>query len=355
MSYKSNLHSFFYIKSRVNCTFVNCCQYIVFFMEAQDCLLDRFINALHGKTEKRRELVQFISETLHIEKESASRRLNKKVYFSIDEMGILSTKLGISLDLLQSYDKGFPHLTAYSLQAPMSLDSMNSLTLKIETSLHLLKDLCREPTEYGAFFSSLPIVFQIPYKNLLKFTYFKWGYYHIGPEKFSEYSSWSIPKEILDLNPKITDVCNKWTKVLYLWDISTIWNLVKDIKYFKSTYILDQKNAELIKKDLHEMLYNIENAANQINNSILHRPKSELYVSSVNLGANHSYFISPNRGYCASHSHFVGLNYSDNYDMCLKVQKWINSMKKICTLISGCGIKGRRMFFYDQHETVDTI
>lgn len=61
-------------------------------------LHDEFIAALHEKVPKRSELVIRISDLLCIEKESASRRLNGRVSFSIREMGILASELGISID-----------------------------------------------------------------------------------------------------------------------------------------------------------------------------------------------------------------------------------------------------------------
>jgi len=59
------------------------------------------------------------------------------------------------------------------------------------------------------------------------------------------------------------------------------------------------------------------------------------------------------KGY--SYDVLLGIKYSDDYKICIKIREWINSMKKLCTLISDSGIRERRMFFNDQHEVVDKL
>ncbi|MCD7898345.1 MAG: hypothetical protein LUH22_00250 [Bacteroides sp.] len=63
-------------------------------------LLQNFVEALIHKDVTRSDLISRIADILHIEKESASRRITGKVQFTIREMGILAQEMDISLDSL---------------------------------------------------------------------------------------------------------------------------------------------------------------------------------------------------------------------------------------------------------------
>jgi len=320
--------------------------------------LDNFIEALHQKTGQRKDLVNFISETLDIERGAASRRLNKKIFFNVDEMGKLSERLGISLDMLLSYEGGYPHVLPYALQLPMTLDSIDVLIHSIKQELDKLDKLEDHSIEAGVLFSYFPSEFLIPYRYLIKFSYFKWRYLHVNVNKddFSDYSSWDVPDELIKLNDRIMDIVHKkCKKKLYIWDISTIHNLVYDIKYFRSISVLDTKNTELIKNDLHKMLYDVEKIAGNTDSGFKIPKEVELYVTPMHLAGNYSYGQTPDKAYCSSYDVLLGIKYSDDYKMCIKIREWINSMKKLCTLISDSGIRERRMFFNDQHEIVDKL
>lgn len=321
----------------------------------QVSFLDNFIDVLSQKIDKRSQLVSFISEALNIERDSASRRLNQKVAFSVEEVSILSVKLGISLDSMLIGAKEHFRSPPFSVHAPMRLQSIDILATKIESDLQILDNMCNEPAEFGFIFIYPPIEFFIPYKNLLKFTYFKWGYYHTNSLDFHNYSMWKIPQNLLRLNDKIVNIYNKWEKILYIWDISAIWSFVKDVTYFHSIGFLNANETETIKNELDDMLYGMEKMIIGADSDSTQSRNIEMYVSSVHMGANFSYYISKKLFYNTFHTYFAGTNYNDDYQTTVQLRDWMNSMKKVCSLISGSGARERKLFFNEQHEIVDTI
>ncbi len=321
-------------------------------MKTQNHLLDNFIRALHRKIGKRSELVYFISETLNIERKAASRRLNKKVHFGIDEMEILSVKTGISIDSLMSSKKNPP----FTLCSPMSINSMNILIEDIKKRLDNLNNLSGDDIECGSIFTFPPIEFLIPYKNLLKLAYFKWGYFHINSTEFSDFSSWNIPDKLFALNADITDAHSRLSHICYIWDPVCIWSLAKDINFFLSTNILDSKHAELLKNDLHTMLNDMEKLAGNGTYSYYNKQKKiEFFVSSIFLGGNFIYYVTNNKEYSAYRTSFLSSDKLNDIDQGVQVKAWIDSMKKISTPITQCGIKERKIFFNEQHAIVDTL
>lgn len=321
-------------------------------MEIQNHLLDNFISALHEKIVKRSELVRFIAETLNIERRTASRRLNKKVYFSIDEIEILSIKLGISINAIMNGRNSFP----FTLRPPMSINSMDVLIEDMKVKLKNLNKLCGECIESGSIFSFPPLEFLIPYTNLLKLAYFKWGYFHIDSGDFSDYASWNIPDELLAISTDIMNAYDRLSKVSYIWDPICIWILVRDINFFLSTNIMDRKNAEILKDNLHAMLNDLEKLAGSGTSCHFNKQKEvEFFVSTIFLGGNFTYYVTDNKEYGAYRTSFINSDSLNDVNQDMYVKAWIDSMKKISTPITRCGIKERKIFFNEQHNIVDTI
>lgn len=318
-------------------------------------LSDKFINALQLKINKRNQLVSFISEALEIERESASRRLNKSVNFTIEEMGILALKLGISLDGLLYSNGEYFHFPSFVMHSPMKLESINSLALKIESDLESLsRVILSGPAEYGAIFTYPPLEFLLPYNFLLKFTYFKWGYYYTNSSHFDNYSTWKIPQKLFKLNERLINIIGKLEKAFYIWDNCAIWSFVNDIIYFASIGSLNKDDVKQIKAELHNMLYHFEEMLK--NNSVLKGPKEiDVYISDVNLGAGFSYILSENNWSSSFYTYFVGAEFNNDYSTTIQLRNWMNSMKKVCTLISGSGARERKKFFNQQHKIVDII
>lgn len=318
-------------------------------------LSNKFINALEQKINKRSHLVSFVSETLEIERESASRRLNKSVNFTIEEMGVLALKLGISLDgLLYSNGEHF-HFPSFIMHSPMKLESINSLVLKIESDLESLsRIILSEPAEYGAIFNYPPLEFLLQYNYLLKFTYFKWGYYYTSSSCFEDFSTWEIPQKLFVLRERLVNIISKLEKAFYIWDNCVIWSFVNDIIYFASLGSLKKDDIKHIKAELHNMLYDFEDMLK--NNSVWKGPKEiDVYIADVNLGAGFSYLQSENYWCSSFYTYFVGAEFNSDYSTAIQLRNWMNSMKKVCTLISGSGVRERKNFFSQQHRIVDII
>lgn len=321
----------------------------------QPDLLDAFIKALSKKITKKSELVNFVANSLKIEKESASRRLNKKVYFTVSEMGMLAAKLGISIDGILKHKYAYTSPPAYALHPPKSVSSIDGLISGIETDLKLLKGVLNEITEYGLIFNSLPLEFIIPYSNLLKFGYFKWGYYYIGSEEYNNFSTWQVPNKLLSFNDDILDMYKKIQNITYIWDVTSIWCLAKDIEYFSNLRALNEEDVKLIKFDLHKMLHDIEKVSGGTDINHINSNKIQIYLSTIHLGTQYSYYFSGNKCYSSFHTFFTSSSYSDDYDTCVQLRDWVNSMKKVCNLISNSGAKERKIFFEEQHKIVDNI
>ena len=314
-------------------------------------LLENFINSLYERITKRSELVLYISDVLSIERESANRRLNGKVQFTIQEMGKLSQKLGISLDDLMQ-NKNLNALPNLKMKLPMSGHS-DDLISSMEFAITKLEEICQESVEYGTAFSSIPVEFYLPYPNLEKFMFYKWGYFHIGSNEYDKYALWEISERQKKINRQLTVINTRIKSHIYIWNPVTIWSMVKEVKYFKSIHAITDEDVAYIKADLHKMLGDIEIQAKMSN--IESDNKIEMYVSFINHGLNFCYFKTENKYYVTFEDYFVGLDYYDNRVSFASTHEWFASMKKISTLISESGAVERRLFFEEQHNCIRDI
>ena len=318
-------------------------------------LHNKFIEALKLKIPSKNKLVSVITDALRIERESAYRRLNGRVLFTVQEVGLLAAKLNISLDSLLHSDKAFTSMP-FKIHSPLQASSLNDLAdLMLESHLSVISRMCEKNAEMGVVFDSLPIELCIPHTNLCKFMYFKWGHYFVGTNEFSEFKNWQLPPRIVQHNTELLEKYKKYKRIFYIWDIPVIWNLTKDIKYFHSIHVLDSDDVECIKADLHEMLYRIEEIARGVRKEPLEEGNVCFYISNVNIGTYYSYHLTEDDFCCFFKSYFIQSVVSDDYTIFTNLRNLINSMKTVSTLISGSGEKERKLFFEEQHKIINSI
>lgn len=317
-------------------------------------LHERFVESLKGKFNKRSELVNYISETLRIEREPASRRLSGRVSFSVTEIGILAEKLGISLDSLL-FKTDSRHIIPFHMEYPKGRTSFDNIIEVLESSVLQLQELSKEPADIGTIFDSLPVEFFVPYPDLCKFLYFKWGHFFVGSSEFKDYAKWQIPPKLDSLHKQIIELYDCYRSVIYIWDNPAIWNLANDIRYLMQIDILKADDAQKVKADIHQMLNDLEDIASGGSWNGLTLENSEFYVSSINIGMTLSYIMGDSKSISFFKTYFVHSYASEDRNFCIHARSWINSMKKVSTLISGSGEKERTLFFKEQHKIVDMI
>jgi len=331
------------------------CQKELFTMKKTD-LHESFLNLLNNSSRKKSELVSLIGDILKIERESAYRRLNGKVLFTVQEMGMIAQSLNISIDSLLSENTNFLFVPI-KMGKPLSHESIDTIIDILEYNINKMALLNNEVSVHmGVVFDTLPIEFCIPHPYLCKFKYFKLGHYYVGKDFNRGYSEWALPERIEKFHQIILDNFWKYETIFYIWDIPVIWNLINDIKYLYSIRILSKDDVENIKKDIHELLYVVEGVAKGTHAGLLPRSGPiEFYLSSINIGLTYYTFFSDEKALAYFRSYFVRSALTEEYNTCMKIYEWVNSMKKVSTLISESGEKDRRIFFEEQHTMVDSI
>lgn len=316
-------------------------------------LHENFIKSLQEKIPDKKELVDFISDTLRIEKEPASRRLNGKVLFSVHEMGILADKLGIVIDSLLHPDKKFQWMP-FQLESPMSADTVEDMGDILGHILECMEEVVQKKVTLGSIFYMLPLELYVDYPHLMRFMLFKRGHYFVRTEEFNNFSNWELPEKFTNLKKRISKIKAKVENALYIWDESLIWKLVAEINYLHKLQVISAEDKNLIRDDLREMLHHLERCLRgKFRAGSAQNRQMDFYISHVNIGINSLYAFSDQKQMSFVQTSFSYSHTEESYENCLRIKDWVDSFKKISVLISGSGSLERRLFFKKQHQIID--
>ena len=318
-------------------------------------LHEEFVRELCRRMPQRSELISKISDTLHIEREPASRRLSEKVQFSVREMGLIAQELEISLDAILDGNSQY-HWMPLRLESPLGAGSMESLCVFMENTLDMMNGLVQQsPTEYGSIIHTLPLEYYIGYPHLGKFMFFKWGQYCIGTDDYNDFSTWEFPDRIIQLQETIKSLVTGIHHTMYIWDESLIWTLVGEINYFRKMNVISIEDTKLIKNELKDLLFRLEKHLKGTLNMDMHPQNLSFYISNINLGVTSWYMFSENQKLSSFNSHFIFSANTNSQQGHIRLRDWIHSFKKISVLISGSGELERRLFFAKQHNIIDSF
>lgn len=320
----------------------------------KDDYASEFIETLRKKRPRRAQLVRDISAILGIEPESASRRLSGSVNFSINEMLTLAKVFNISIDPLINKSSGMLWLPSM-LDQPWQQDSIDYLADMLDLYFDKRRNLTQEPYTFTAVYDSLPLTFCMFYPELYKLFLFKWGHFFVNPNEFHDYTNWKVPQRFVEARKECNQLLLNNERSVFIWDDTLIFSLAKEVEYLCSLDVIDNNSKELIRNELHEMLSDMEKEFISTESNLMPKFGHEFYISRVRVGVN-AWTINSKNGHAAFFStHFSHTNITEDAECHSILSKWILSLKKISTQISGSGYKERRLFFKKQHEIVDWL
>ena len=298
-------------------------------------LHNRFIKALLERVPKKTELADRIADMLGIEKESAYRRLTGKVNFSLCEAGVIAKNLGISIDeMLQQDEKRM--WIPFMFQYPLMVNSMDELFDVIDVQMNLFSDIVRDresPISMGCIYNTLPLEFYLYSPVLTKFMFFRWGYYFLGKDEFSDYSSWQLPERTSSILPCLKELFMLDSN-FYIWDEAIIWTLAKEVANMHRMHIIKDEEKQEIKFWLKDMLDKLEQTLNaNYTPTVGVAREAEFYVCPIHLGFTCHYAESAGRHRVIFQTNFTFSVVDNHYETpsLQRLKEWVNSFRKIST------------------------
>ena len=323
-------------------------------MENRKYLYDNLLDSLVKKVPKKSELVNIVTDTLRIEKESAYRRLRGEIPFTLNEAGAIASRMGISMDeLIYRNGQKKPSLTYMALPLDSSMEDYDYESLKLliksfkEISFHA-------NSEHGMAVNTLPATLYLNLKNLTRFLFFKWSHRYEDPGAYLRYNEIILSDQGLRLQNELGTYMHKIDKTICIIDEALIGSIIKDLRYYMTIRYISSDEADALLSDLVTLIDDIERIA-QYGRFPDTGNKFELYLSGVNIGTSYNY-ASGGHDYVSSFTTFViqpAVSYQK--ETYLKVKDWVYYLRRMSTLISVVGVKERMEFLDRQRRLIDEL
>lgn len=297
-------------------------------------------------------MINELMELLPIGREAVYRRLRGEVPFTFEEIAKVSLKMGFSLDAIIGVKNHERAVFDLNLLDMSDLDA----------------DYCRRVNDYVEFFrkirsqknvrarfafSTLPYAFYLPFINLARFRIYRW-FYQVNRSQFSmPFSEMTMSEETLAAQRAFISESRSIQRAVFILDREIFNAAIKDINYFFKLYLITFEELELLKKDLHDLIDELETLA--ISGTYKTGTRVALYLANVDLETSHSHIESDTTGF--SHLRVLAINGLDSQNPKISnIQKeWIDSLKRCSTLITQSGEVDRFAFFRKQRIAVSTL
>jgi hypothetical protein len=322
-------------------------------MKKTNCVWnDNFIESLQTKFQNKTALIKALIELLDIEREAVYRRIRKEVVFPAHEIVKIASEWNISLDELTG---------ANSEIVPFHLKHINFMDPSDEEYDYLMqmvenfRKLRLYPNaELMNVNNKIPRQLVSGYKNLTKFFYLSWAY-HVGmDEDVAPFSKVILSDKVTTITTEFQKACKLVPTTNYILDNNIFYYLTKNIHYFHSINLITDKDTELIRKDLHNLLdYMLEVAHKGCYPET--QNKVNLYISMLNIDTNYAYAFSPEVTFCMVNAFGKNEIFTYNPEMVANFMSWMQLKKKTSIQISEVDERSRIEYFMKQKQWIETL
>lgn len=299
------------------------------------------------------KIVDFLMDSLEIEKEAAYRRIRGQVSFSLDEVVKLSLKLRFSLDEI---------ISNFNSEGNLLITSFANLTETTDSVIYRIMDRYNgfltkasdtDDLEIVVAANRLLFLSYVDKITIFRFLIYKWKRQKNDIPTNSKFSDFTIPDEILDLAKLIAYKHRNFSKITILFDEDVFFSAFKEIQHYYSLKLITKEELLLLKKEFGQLLNDIENISQKGKN--IHGAEGSLYLSFLDIDNNQifikhkesivsAFFISP----------IVPMLVTES-NICTLHSEWLDSMKRSSVLITNSNEIIQAEFFAKQYEYLNKL
>ncbi|WP_157258290.1 hypothetical protein [Dysgonomonas sp. HGC4] len=310
------------------------------------------VNHIRKNIPKEKNIVPFLMDLLDLAKESTYRRVRNEIPFTFEEISKIGLHLNISLDEIIGQSSGkrvFFNLHELNHSIPI-LQIKDVIIEAIEVLSKVHRSTNSKVILAGNHF---PTLFLVSFPNISKFRYYKWIHQTEDVPLNFYYSDFSIPQEILNLQKKLKYNLQRVNKLEIIIDKNTISSTMLDVSYFYKRNLISESELRVIQEELYECIDLLEEmtqkGVNQIGSEV------QIYLSSLNIESNSSYFEYDGQSYTQLWSYFSDPISISNSQASFVQKRWLDSLKKYSTLITQSNEIQRAKFLNLQRELISNM
>lgn len=312
-------------------------------------LNDEIVDAIRTHLHPDENIVAYLMSLLSLGRESIYRRLRSEIPFTFEEVSILSSNMGFSIDSLLKLKKTERVLYYVDLNEQIVSEKVYYEKLLQYTQFFAETRKCKSVKRRFAK-NYIPLFFSLNYPALTKFKYYKWVHQMLDVKPDFAMSDLVMPQDITDLQKQWGEIEEEWVNTTYIFDDNIFLSLIKDINYFYKRGLINESEIRELEDSLLDLVEELELMAK----SGKHRNGSEvlLYILHLDLSAAYSHVEYDNN--TASHIllHNADILKSNNPRVCQVQKDWINLLKRYSVLITQSGEMQRFEYFKRQREYI---
>lgn len=315
-------------------------------------ILNELISTMRERIPQDMNLANTLADILCMGKEAVYRRLRGEVSFTIDEVALLSQKLGISIDqIVGSHVSNKVTFDLNLLHASSALESYYEIINRYLQIFDYVKT--DNTTEVYTASNSLPFTLYSSYENLSKFRLCRWMYQNGDIKTPHSLEEMSVDERIVNVHKKLSESMRQCPKTFFIWDTNIFYSFVKEIKYFASLNLISKDDVMHLKEDLLQLLGVVEHLS--IKGEFSENKKVSFYLSNISFEATYSYIEK--HDYQVSLLRVYSINSMDSQSsyICQMQRNWIQSLKRHSILVSESGEAQRIAFLQKQLEVINTL
>lgn len=295
--------------------------------------------------------VNYISDILDLGRESAYRRLNGQIDFTLDEIVKLSTDLKFSLNEIHSeYDN---NLAAFETFEKRLVSPEQSFVVMLQTFYDRMVNVFEAKERYTDMAMNRILgTLALQHPHLFKFVYYKWIHQFDKVPLNYYFSDLELTSELSELAEKGAYYQRRLDKTMVV-DENILRNTIGEIKYYQDRGLIRDDEVALIKDDLVLLVERLEPVLST--GKSIYGTNWEIYLCSINVCSNVS---------CLNFDDQVSSSFWIHSDAAIstsdrqvyKLQKeWIDSLKKYSALITRSNQKMQAEFLNQQYKLIDEL
>lgn len=315
-------------------------------------IVNELIVAMRERIPKGQNLANYLTDTLCMGKEAVYRRLRGEVAFTFDEIALLSSRLGISIDqIIGSHLTNRVTFDMNLLRTQNPLESYYEILDRYQQISDFVKG--DSSTEIYTASNLLPFTLYSSYEYMSKFRICRWIYQNGQIKTPNSLSEMQIEDRIVNAHKKLSESVRQCQKIYFIWDTNIFYSFVKEIKYFASLNLISEDDVVHLKNELCQLLTVMESLSNK--GEFGNGKKVYFYLSNIDFEATYSYIQKKDFQISLLRVYSINSMDSQSQHICQMQQKWIQSLKRHSLLISGSGEAQRITFFQKQQTIIDTL
>ncbi|WP_418992390.1 hypothetical protein [Alistipes sp.] len=307
-----------------------------------------FVESVCAHTPDHSNPSQLVTETLHVGREAAYRRLRGEVPFSFGEAAALSSRLNFSLDgAVGSANAGHVDFRLKFTDFESPLTAYSQL---LESDVRFFEEIaCDQSARIAMATNSIPAEFYLRYENMARFKLYKWLYQHNATDGAVHcFEDFELPERLSRSCRAYVAASQRAPATSYVFDESCFKHWVNAIRAFRAMHLVSGPSSCKLREEMLHMIDQMEHLAGSgeldNGNGVL------FYLSGVDIESTY-FYIAAKRLKVAGMGLF-SLNglYTGDAAMYDYVQRWIHTQTRFSTLISRSGEMQRIDYFRRQRK-----